>query len=184
VHREQIEWVEAVWARFRGDYAGCRVVDLGAGDVNGSSRHLFAGCDYLGVDVAAGPNVDIVSPAHLAPIEAASAGVVICTEMLEHDPHWEASLAAMRRMLKPGGLLILTCAAIGRPEHGTLAATPEDSLATAAGLDGYREWYRTPHGSEIVQHLGEPWFVRYCLDRIDEPHDLRYWGIRSEAADA
>lgn len=181
MHREQIEWVESVWHRLRDAYWPCRVVDLGAGDVNGSNRHLFAGCEYIGVDAAAGPNVDLVSAAHLAPIGDGTASVVICTEMLEHDPHWEESLAAMRRMLRPGGLLVLTCAAIGRPEHGTARTTPGDSLATAAGIDRYRDWYRPPHGSEIAEHLCEPWFGRYQIDRLQSACDLRYWGIRSGA---
>lgn len=181
MHHEQMQFVKEVWSWHRYTYAGCRVVDLGAGDCNGNNRDLFEGCDYLGVDVAAGPNVDLVSPAHLAPIEDASAGVVICTEMLEHDPHWEESLAAMRRMLRPGGLLILTCAAIGRPEHGTARTTPGDSLAAAAGMREYSDWYRPPHGSEIAEHLCEPWFERYQIDRLQGACDLRYYGIRSGA---
>jgi hypothetical protein len=37
--------------------------------------------------------------------------------MLEHDPHWRASLRRMVELLRPGGVLILTCAGPSREPH-------------------------------------------------------------------
>ena len=44
--------------------------------------------------------------------------------MLEHDPHWRESVQRMIELVKPGGTLIITCAAPGRGEH-ELACSPE-----------------------------------------------------------
>ena len=71
---------------------------------------------------------------------------VVSTEMLEHDPHWQASVQRMIELVKPGGTLIITCAAPGRGEH-ELACSP---LA---------EYYREIGGAELA-NLTRSWFDR------------------------
>jgi methyltransferase family protein len=45
--------------------SGARVLEVGARARSGlTRRHLFDGCQYVGVDVLAGPNVDVVADAH------------------------------------------------------------------------------------------------------------------------
>jgi hypothetical protein len=65
---------------------GALVVELGARNVNGSIRSLFApvaGLRYLGTDIAPGPGVDVVTPGESLTLEA-PADVVVCCEVLEH----------------------------------------------------------------------------------------------------
>jgi 2-polyprenyl-3-methyl-5-hydroxy-6-metoxy-1,4-benzoquinol methylase len=50
--------------------------------------------------------------------------VVISCEVMEHNPFWVATLTNMIRLLKPGGLLVMSCATIGRKEHGTARSLP------------------------------------------------------------
>lgn len=92
-----------------------RCLDVGSFNVNGCVRHLFT--DYTGLDMRAGPNVDVVAPANAIPFPAASFDVVTCLEMLEHDPDPFGSVRDMRRVLKPGGTLVLTAPSIGFPRH-------------------------------------------------------------------
>ena len=63
------------------------------------------------LDVAARPGipVDIIGDAHdLRQIPDSSFDVVLCTEVLEHLHTPEKALGEFRRVLKPGGLLLLT----------------------------------------------------------------------------
>jgi hypothetical protein len=40
------------------------VLDVGSLDINGNNRYLFDNCEYTGLDIGEGPNVDIVMPIH------------------------------------------------------------------------------------------------------------------------
>lgn len=100
------------------------IVEAGALNVNGSPREAVSAWRtspemdrYVGVDLGPGPGVDIVSPFHLVDLPDESADLVLSTEMLEHDPHWESSLVRMCHLLKSGGYLILTWAVPPRPPH-------------------------------------------------------------------
>jgi len=64
---------------------------------------------YVGVDVAAGPNVDIVADAAKGlPINDQAYDTIVCTEMLEHTPYPRESIAEIARVLKKGGYLIVS----------------------------------------------------------------------------
>ena len=68
--------------------AGARwVVELGARDLNGTVRDLFPSArGYTGVDLVAGPGVDVVADAaDWRPREPAP-DLVVCCEVLEHTP--------------------------------------------------------------------------------------------------
>lgn len=118
-HPAQKEFCLEVKRRFPDAFDGKRVLEIGSRDVNGSLRDEFVNCRYVGVDCVAGAGVDIVCLGHLYSEEAASFDTVFSTETFEHDPHAEATLANMLRVLKPGGLAFGTCAGEGRAEHGT-----------------------------------------------------------------
>lgn len=93
-----------------------RTLEVGSLDVNGSVRPLFRGT-YVGVDMRAGPGVDVVATADALPFVDASFDVVVSTEMLEHDPAPWLSLPEMGRVLRAGGHLILTTRGNGFGEH-------------------------------------------------------------------
>lgn len=175
-HPQQAEFVKKVKERFPERFTNCKVIDCGSWDVNGNNRWAFTDYTYTGIDIAPGNNVDLVSPIHEAQVEEL-ADVVISTECLEHDMHYPASLQKMHEMLRPGGLLVITCATTGRPEHGTRRTS---ACSQTAKLEG--EW------SDYYKNLTEEDF-RECLDFDDSfseyefeinpgPRDIYFWGIK------
>lgn len=95
---------------------GRRVLEIGSYNVNGSVRPLFAAADYVGIDQAAGPDVDVVSDA--ASYDGGEQfHVVVSCEALEHAAEPRDIIACAWRALKPGGTFILTAAGEGRAPH-------------------------------------------------------------------
>ncbi len=100
-----------------------RVIEFGSLDINGSPRRLFPGdVDYLGVDVQAGPGVDLVRD--VTELAEEPADLVVCMEVLEHAPAKAGIIAAAARHLVPGGHLILTAACDPRAPHSAIDEQP------------------------------------------------------------
>ena len=97
-----------------------RVLDVGSYDVNGSYRPLFPapGFEYVGLDMEAGPNVDVVidSPYGWDSIESDSFDLVISGQAFEHIEFFWKTMEEMTRVLKKDGLLCLI-APHGFEEH-------------------------------------------------------------------
>lgn len=105
------------------DIQGKRVVEVGSMNVNGSLRvHVesLRPSSYIGVDFIAGAGVDVVCDANDLKKRYGKNffDVVISTEMLEHSKDWRATIGVMKRILVPGGLLMLTARGPGFPLHG------------------------------------------------------------------
>lgn len=106
-----------------GQVAGCRVLDVGACDYNGSIRGLIEawGCgEYIGIDLAPGPGVDRVMDANDL-VEVFGEGafdIVLALEMMEHTPDWRRSLSNLKRACRAGGMIIATAPARGYMYHG------------------------------------------------------------------
>lgn len=142
------------------------VLDCGSIDINGNNRYLFSNSNYTGIDIVAGRNVDYVSAAHQYR-PGKQFDVVISTEMLEHDSQYTNSLANMLDLTRSGGLLLITAAGTGRPEHGTAAHHPGDSpathsyyknitvemLAAAIELEDF-EWFEISYDSTDIRFAG------------------------------
>lgn len=70
-----------------------------------------------------GPGVDrVLSAEELVVLPAQSVDLLICTEMLEHARLWRAAVRSMKRLLRPGGRLLLTTRSPGAARH----AYPDD----------------------------------------------------------
>lgn len=147
-----------------------KVLDVGSLDINGNNRMHFAFCEYMGIDICEGPNVDILCPIHELEGEN-EYDVIICTEMLEHDQYYTASLAKMVDLLRPGGLLLLTCAGFGRAEHGTKRTTPENSPATT-------DYYKNICLSDVLEFDREFKFSEYGISYKNL--DFRFYAIKRE----
>jgi SAM-dependent methyltransferase len=93
------------------------VLDIGAG--SGSAlRSFFAGKAYRSSDINPGLGVDIVADAHdLSAVSDASYDAVISFNLLEHLHSPQLAAQAIRRVLKPGGFLLLSTPFI-HPYHG------------------------------------------------------------------
>lgn len=62
----------------------------------------------VAVDIKSGPGVQVVGDALALPFAEASFDVVLCTEMLEHVAEPQRAIDEMQRVLRPGGVLLLT----------------------------------------------------------------------------
>lgn len=103
--------------------SGKRVIDIGACDFNGTIRPLIQSyhpTEYLGIDMIPGPSVDrVINADDLAEAYGDhSFDIVICMETMEHSRFWRKTLQNIKRILKPGGYLIITAPAPGYPYHG------------------------------------------------------------------
>lgn len=154
------------------------VLDVGSLDINGSNKTLFKKCRYIGIDVAKGRNVDVVSAAHEYESEDEFFDTIISSECFEHDMYYRDSLLNIYRMLKSKGLFLFTCATTGRPEHGTRRTTPKD----APLLQGFPEWqdyYKNLTESDIREVLDvDKLFCKYKFEIGHETKDLYFWGIK------
>jgi len=110
---------------FRRDYLEGRreplvIVDLGSQDFNGSYRALFAlpPWQYLGVDLAPGPNVDIVlaDPYDWRELLPESADVIIAGQTFEHTEFFWETMRQIARTLKQNGICCIIVPSSG-PEH-------------------------------------------------------------------
>ena len=142
-HIQQLRFVEQLARHMADTWRDRRVVEIGAADVNGSIRPFFSGANYIGVDLAPGPGVDVVADGHAVAIDSDSVDVAISCECFEHNPKWRETFANMHRMTRPGGVVVVTCASRGRLEHGTTRTRPQESPGTIAlGWDYYRNLNR------------------------------------------
>jgi SAM-dependent methyltransferase len=172
-HREQREWCELVKYAHDEFFVGTSVLDIGSLDINGNNRYLFEQCNYTGIDIGDGPNVDVVCSGHLFKSDDLF-DVVVSTECFEHDEHWQQTLKnVINNLLKDGGLFLFSCAAPGRPEHGTKRTSPKDSPFT-------NDYYRNLSESDIRSVLDcDAIFSNYKFKtRIDFPQDLYFYGIK------
>ena len=110
-------------------FNNARVLEIGSRTVENQPtiRCHFNGCDYIGVDISNGPNVDIVGKGHEFKSDQLFDTAVSC-ECFEHDPFYEKTIMNMIHNLRPNGLLIFTCASTGRSEHGTRKSNPQSSI--------------------------------------------------------
>jgi SAM-dependent methyltransferase len=117
MHDSVLQWVAEKAREFDG-FAGQSVLEVGSLNVNGSVRAFFSSAAvYTGVDLFAGPGVDLLMNAHALAFADAAFDVVVSTEMLEHDDEFWRSAAEMGRVLRAGGLLILTARGNGFMPH-------------------------------------------------------------------
>jgi SAM-dependent methyltransferase len=84
------------------------ILDIGAGNVstNHSYTQFFPNRHTVDLDPKRQP--DTVGDIHALPFDDNSQEVVVCTEVLEHCHTPQKAIDELRRVLKPGGKLILT----------------------------------------------------------------------------
>ena len=170
-HPQQVNFCQSVVDKFPSKFQNKVVYDFGSLDVNGNNRYLFYNCEYVGIDLGEGKNVDVVSKAHeFKPTKKAD--VCVSTEMLEHDIYWDKSLQNMLRLLKKGGVFLITCATTGRGEHGTTnSKSPFASPFT-------NEYYKNISDEMFLSAVDVKLFSEYELTGNERPYDLYFWGIK------
>ena len=83
------------------------VIDIGSYDVNGTVKPIFESCKYLGVDMSAGPNVDLVCHGNNLLLEDESADIIVSTSSFEHDVCFWETFLEMCRVIKPNGFIYI-----------------------------------------------------------------------------
>lgn len=125
-----------------------KTLEVGSMDINGSIRHHFS--DYVGIDMRPGKNVDRVANGHRIPFESEFFDTVICLEMIEHDDRFWITILEISRVLRSGGMAILTAPTIGFARHDY----PSDYWRfTEDGLKVLLSWgYMTPIKAFVTEH--------------------------------
>lgn len=107
-----------------------RVLDYGCADT--PYRRLFgAATEYVPADLAGNPRAEVeIAPDGTVPVDDGSMDVVLSTQVLEHVVDPARYLAECRRVLRPGGALLLST-------HGIMVYHPDPDdywRWTCAGL--------------------------------------------------
>jgi SAM-dependent methyltransferase len=136
VHRPAI--VAAVRSFAESLPRGARVLDAGAGMA--PYRELFAHCDYVTHDWPASPHeraaqADVVADLRSLPVADGGFDAALCTEVLEHIATPVDAVSELRRVLRPGGRMLVTV-----PFVAQLHEEPHDHYRyTSFGLGGLLE---------------------------------------------
>ena len=142
------------------------VVEIGSKDINGSVRDLFHGAAYTGLDLAPARGVDVVADGATwrppTPVD-----LVVSCEVLEHTKAARAIVANAYRMLKPGGVVILTMATDPRPPHSAI-----DGGGLRLG-----EYYRNVSEAMLAYWMRAAGWGGFVIDD-DTPGDLYCWAIK------
>ena len=175
-HLEQQQFVGALKITFPSFFKGGRIVEIGSLDINGSVRRFFdAPGEYVGVDLGPGRGVDVVCEGQNYDGATNSFDVAISAECFEHNPHWEETFLNMVRMVRDEGLVVMTCATTGRPEHGTSRTDAGSSpLTVGKGWEYYKNLTEVDFRSAF--DLSDM-FEDYCFSVNTNSHDLYFWGL-------
>ncbi len=125
------------------------ILDLGSQDINGSYRQLFSAPSwcYLGVDMAAGANVDVVlaDPYDWRELAPESADVIVSGQTFEHTEFFWLTIQQIARTLRQNAICCIIAPSSG-PEHrfpvDCWRVYPDGLRAVAryAGLETVEAW--------------------------------------------
>lgn len=171
-HPQQQNFCLSIKDKFPDKFINCSVLDIGSLDVNGTNHYLFEGdYEYVGVDVVEGANVDFVGRGHEYTRQE-QFDVCISTEAFEHDAFWKESFQNMLDLLKPGGLLLFTCASTGRGPHGVPECRPQDSPGT-------NDYYGNRTAEDYYDEFNiESLFSEHYFEFEPYAFDLYFYGIK------
>ncbi len=179
MHYNARRFLEYVRSTFPEYMSNKRVLDVGAGDINGNNRDLFTNCEYHGNDVHSAPNVTMVCKTSSLPFVNEYFDTIVSSECFEHDPEYFHSFRRIIDMLRPGGLFFFTCATEGREEHGTRRMRPDDSYGTIAGVPGFVDHYRNITLRDLDEAIDlTKTFSSYSAYVNNATYDLYFWGVK------
>lgn len=166
MHSEAYQWVA--------DHAprdAAAVLDIGGRNINGTVRSLFpAATVYTALDIAAGPEVDIVADA-AAWTPDREYDVVVCCEVFEHTADWRRICDTALAACRPGGMFIATMAGPGRPEHSAV----DGGWTLHPG-----EYYGNVDPFELSAVLQRGGWTNVTVDQRMSPADVRAVAIKPE----
>jgi SAM-dependent methyltransferase len=147
------------------------IVEIGSLQVEGQIydadlRPFFPGKQYLGCDMREGPGVDRIEDVHTLSFADSSVGTVLMLETLEHVENPFQALAEIFRVLKPEGIVVVSCC-MDFPVH----EHPADY------------WRLTPQGFDLLLRPFCPRRV-YVQGNPRFPHSLAGMGTKRGSEDA
>lgn len=178
-HSLQQDFVRRVKRAYPQYFSDVKILDIGSLNLNGDIKHIFEPpYYYVGVDLAEGPGVTVVTPGHLYD-SGFQFDVVASAECFEHDMYYSRTLQNMVRLLRPGGLMVFTCASTGRPEHGTLNSLPQDAPFLDKVSDKWANYYKnlTEDDIRLVMDVNNI-FSSFNFEYQPDSCDLYFWGIK------
>ncbi len=155
MHDQAYNWVR------RHAVSDVDVLDIGGRNINGSTRELFTGT-WTTLDIRSDEGVDVVADAATWTPDR-EYDVIVCTEVFEHTPSWQAICATAFKACKPGGMFVATMAGPGRPEHSAI-----DGGALHPG-----EYYGNVSPIELGNVLEECGWRDIVVDQQFSPADVR-----------
>ena len=145
--------------------AGARVLDLGCGEGAFAAELAQAGADVLCVDVAEEPlrraraahpelRTQLIDGEGEWELADASFDAVWAGEVIEHVADTARWLSELRRVLRSGGLLLLSTPQLGRAQLIEAAASPRAFAARFSPLDDHLRHYSEATLSELISSFG------------------------------
>lgn len=156
-----------------GTYVRGKVLDAGSGSYS-RYKHLLKCDSIVRMDIAQGPNVDVVGRAERLPFGDDEFDAVLSTQVFEHLEYPEKAASEISRVLKPGGFLLITV-----PQWNELHEEPHDYWRfTCFGLkslferNGFLTVAYDQYGGffSTCAQMG----MRYLIDRFELYR--RFWG--------
>ena len=120
-HKEQLQFLTELRniVSSKRKLSDINILEIGSYEVNASIRDIFKGTKYLGIDLLAGPGVELVVNGEDIRKLNNKFDIVISSECFEHAINWKKIFFSMIDCVKDDGFIIMTCASTGRIEHGT-----------------------------------------------------------------
>lgn len=188
-HKEQKEFCIKVKNQYPSHFKNIKVLDVGSFDCNGNDKELFENCDYIGIDLCEGDNVDLVVAGQEYDAPDNTFDTIISCECFEHNPFWKETIENIIRMLKPGGLFLFTCATTGRKVHGVASEnlimknvdpnwkTLPNVLMQNENWDN--EYYKNLTERDIRTFFDvDSIFLQYEFEVNVDHYDLYFYGIK------
>jgi SAM-dependent methyltransferase len=179
-HKEQRDYFINVKNKFPEYFTNKKVLDIGSLDINGNNRHLFTNCEYFGLDVALGKNVDIACLAHQFNAPDNSFDVIISNDCFEHDLYYDLTLKNIVRLLSPQGMFLFTCKTTGSTEHGTIRSDGGFSSPLTIKIPEWANYYKNITEEDVRQSIDIDYiFSEYNFSILQITYDLRFYGIKN-----
>lgn len=138
-HQSQLDSIEKLSKDFPEHFNNIKMLEIGSLNINGTIRQFFKDCEYVGVDLDEGRDVDLICEGQLVDHPDNTYDTTGSCNCFEHNPHWIETFRNMYRMTRQNGLLFIVVPTTGYPEHGTSKRAKHDSpLTIAKGWEYYQ----------------------------------------------
>lgn len=147
VHRTAVNNAKLFFETYVRALGQVTVVEIGSQNVNGSIKQQFPGVAYIGVDFAAGRDVDVVlQDPYRLPFPDDHAEVVVTSSCFEHSEFFWLTFMECVRILKPGGLIYLNA-----PSNGPVHGYPVDCWRFYPDAGRALAKWAQRHGQDVIE---------------------------------